>query len=283
MSSSDPPPSDRTPYPPPPMTPLAAVGWTVGVTFGFILLRTFTLAARPGSEDDLVAQVACQAAAYLLGLFLILRVHAPDASIRDLVGLRSTNVLFYPLALALGAALEVPADSLYDIICRRFPREAADHFSDAYRDASSLRRAAFAAAIVLVGPALEEMIFRGAIFRLLTRARTAELAIVVTAALFAFAHVETQMLLPIGIVGLALAFVRRASGSIVPSFLLHAGFNGVSFVLMARSRPGAPDTSSFPPTAVAAASGVALVLVGLVYLVGSRSAAAQRGQELDRR
>lgn len=265
------------------MTPMAAVGWAVGVTFGFLLLRTFTLALRPGSDYDLVAQVACQAASYLFGLFLILRVHAPNASIRDILGLRATSFAFYPLAILLGVAVELPADALYDAILRRFPRGGEDHFAEAYHDASSARRIAFAILIAAIGPALEEMIFRGALFRLLARTNTARMVILVTAALFALAHFEMQLLLPIGIVGLLLAFLRKTSGSIVPSFLMHGSFNAVSFALMARSTPGAPDAPAFSPMIVAASAAAVLLLVGLVHVVGSRSAVAARAQEMDRR
>jgi hypothetical protein len=259
----------------------AAVGWTFGITFAFILLNTVIGAVRPGSTYDLVTQVGCQAIAYLLGLFLILRVHAPEASIRDLLGLRGTHLAFYPLAVLLGVLVEVPADGLYDALVKRFPIREPDHFLDLYREASAPRRALFALFIVAVGPALEEILFRGALFRLLRRAHPADLVIGVTALLFAVAHLEWQMFLPIGIVGVALAFLRHTSGSIVPSFLLHGSFNAMSFALMARARPGAEGTA-FPPVYVGAAAALALALVGLVHLLG-RSAAASAARARDLR
>ena len=39
------------------------------------------------------------------------------------------------------------------------------------------------------------------------------------AALFALVHLEWQLFLPIGFVGMVLAFVRYRSGSIVPTFV----------------------------------------------------------------
>ncbi|MFT3774242.1 MAG: CPBP family intramembrane metalloprotease [Minicystis sp.] len=279
-SPSDP---DQQPAEPPPMTVMAAVGWSFGVTFGLILLRSLTLSVRPGSTNDLVAQIACQAISYLLGLFLILRVHSPDASIRDTIGLRPTHVAFYPLAILLGVAIEIPADGLYDLIVRRFPTGIEDHFVEMYRDSSTPRRALFGLLIIAVGPALEEMLFRGALFRLLAKANPIDTVIGVTAMLFAVAHLEWQMFLPIGIVGLALAFMRNASGSIVPSLLLHGSFNAMSFALMARSKPGATESTAFPPNIVAAAAGVALLLLGVAHLVGRRSLVATSARELDRR
>src|SRR6185369_10264971 len=102
-------------------------------------------------------------------------------------------------------------------------------------------------------------------------------------ALFACAHLEWQMFLPIGVVGVVLAFLRQKSGSIIPSFLLHASFNGASFVLMALSKPGASaEGAAFPRPYVAAAAALALALVGCIHLV-ARSAVAARAQEMDLR
>lgn len=266
------------------MTVMAAVGWSFGVTFAFIFLCSIALTLRPGSTDDLVSQVGCQAIAYLLGLFFILRVHAPDASIRDVIGLRRTHLAFFPLAIVLGVALEIPADGLYEVILRRFPTGTADHFVEIYRAAGAPQRALYALLIIAAGPALEEIFFRGALFRLLAKANPIDTVIGTTSLLFAVAHLEWQKFVPIGIVGLALAFIRYASGSIVPALLLHGSFNAVSFVLMARSKPGVEETAStFPPHIVAAATVVTLLTLGAAHLLGSRSATATAARELDRR
>jgi hypothetical protein len=264
------------------MTIMAAVGWAFGVTFGWIFLNSATLSIRPGSTYDLVTRFGCQAIAYLFGLFLILRVHAPEASIRDVVGLRGTHPLFYPLAILLGAAIEVPADGLYEVIIRRFPPGIEDKFPEVFRDSSTPQRAVYGLLIVLIGPLLEEVFFRGALFRLLSKRYAFDTVILTTAILFAVAHLEPQMFLPIGVVGMAMAFLRHASGSIVPSFLLHATFNGVSFLLTVRAAPGAAELG-FSPRFVAAAFAAALLLVGMVHLVGARSAVAARARELDHR
>lgn len=285
-SPSDPPPSSEgPPEQPPPMTTVAAIGWAFGVTFAFILVRNITLALRPGSTYDLVTELGCQAIAYLTGLFLILRVHAPEASIRDVIGLRATHFGFYPLAILLGVAVEIPADGLYEKIVHRYPTGIEDRFVEIYRCASIPQRAVFAVLLVLIGPALEEIVFRGALFRLLAKSNPIRSVMVTTAVLFAIVHLQWQMFLPIGLVGLALAFVRHASGSLVPSLLAHGAFNAVSFALMARSNASTPNTSgpTFPPHIVAASAAAALLLLGVAHLIGARSAAAARAQEMDRR
>lgn len=264
------------------MTIFSAAGWTFAITFFFILLRAVTLGLRPGSTDDMVSQIGCQAIAYLFGLFLILRVHAPEASIRETIGLRRTSPGFYLLAILLGVAIELPADALYLATLRRFPTGVEDRLPEVFHGAATLHRALIVAALVVAGPAIEEVLFRGALFRPLLKSSPAELVILVTSALFAVVHLEWQMLLPIGFVGLSLAFLRRRSGSIIPSFLAHGSFNAVSVVLLANSEPGAPaDGASFPPAVVAVSAGVALALVGAIHLLGGRSTIAEQARELD--
>ena len=81
----------------------------MALTFGTIFVQAFLenglLGARTASRDDLTKLFACQLAAYLLGTFLILRVHAPQAKIREFLALRGTHLAFYPLALALSSRL----------------------------------------------------------------------------------------------------------------------------------------------------------------------------------
>jgi hypothetical protein len=266
------------------MSVLAAAGWALGTTLVFWLLRLLTLRMRPGGATDLVSHFGCQAIAYLLGLFLILRLHAPDASIRAFLGVRRTHGAFYPLAILLGVTIELPAEALYAAIIRRWPTGAEDDFTRLFHDPATTtpRRVAFAVIIVLLGPVIEEVFFRGALFRPLLKTHPAELVMVATAGLFALVHPEWQTFGPIALVGLSLAFLRWTSGSIFPSMLLHASFNGVSFALMALARPGTPDVP-VPGWIVAAAAGLALLLFGGVHLVGARSALAREARVEDRR
>jgi membrane protease YdiL (CAAX protease family) len=83
-------------------------------------------------------------------------------------------------------------------------------------------------ALAIVGPLVEELLFRG----LLTAAfrqrfgpwRTAFL----TAALFALAHVLPRVIPPVFILGLALAFVYERVGSTLPGMLIHCLYNGIA-------------------------------------------------------
>jgi hypothetical protein len=264
------------------MTAFSATGWAFGATFLVYLCVAILAALRPGSERDVVSNVGCQAIAYLVTLFLVLLVHAPDVGVRDFVGMRPTHWLFLPLAVGLGLSLEAPANALYIVIERKWPSHLEDVISTSFQAASSPKKAAIALAAILFGPALEELIFRGALFRGLLRSHPVSTVIGVTATLFGLAHLSFQLAVPIAIVGLCLGLLRHASGSLVPAILLHATFNAVPFYAMAR-HPGATDTDTpIRLGVVLASSAAALILLGSVHLLGLRSEAARAAQEFDR-
>lgn len=260
------------------MTALAATGWALGAlllqqTIGFVVLST-----RRG--PDLVSGFACQAIAYLLCLFVILRVHGPEAGIRDFVGMRSTSALLLPVGLILGAALNYPAGALDDVIERRWPSKLDEIFQQLIDGASPRQLVVLALIIVLLGPMLEEVFFRGAIFRPMLRVHSPPIAIAVTAFLFAISHSTPQVILPIAILGLVLGFVRWVSGSLVPGMMIHIAFNAISFFGLVAHR-GSTDSS---PTSLRFAAGggaIAAVGLGIAYLVGMRSVNARASRQDD--
>lgn len=280
---SDPPPSpsERMPEEPPPMTVLAALGWSFGITFAFHLLATIMLKLRPGSTIDIVGGALCQAVAYLAGLFLILRVHAPEASIRDFIGLRGTHPAFYPVALLLGVAVWLPAEALESVIEKRWPSPEG-HLAEQLIAAPRPYQVAMLLMITVVGPLMEELLFRGALFRALRRMHPQVVVIVATASLFGMAHMSWKLFFIIGGVGLALGLVRAESGSLIPGLLLHFAFNAMTCALLFYSKAKGADVAvpnAFVPVSVA----VAALLLVLVRFLGARSATAAAAREMDRR
>ena len=285
MSDPDPPPSSSLAARP--MPPFIAAGWALGATLVLSLLVQATVDLRPAASVDLVSQVACQAGAYLLAVFLILRVHAPDADVGSFLAFRCTNVAFYALAILLGAALVVPALALSEAITHRFPPPPSeDLIFEIFQSVSLPRKLMMGAAACVVGPMLEELLFRGALFKPLRKSYDglATPAIVTTALLFAMVHMEWQRAIHVGIIGLCLGFLRQVSGSIVPSMLVHITFNTIPLVAAAvLSTPGGPGVDlPVPLWLVGTCTVVALAILGLLHLIGNRSETARRAQELDK-
>jgi membrane protease YdiL (CAAX protease family) len=261
---------------------MAATGWAVAATVLFVAVASVLVALRPGAEKDMVSAVGCQAVAYLVILFLILRVHAPEAGVRDFVGMRPTHWLFYPLGVGLGLALQLPADALYLAIERRWPSGLEDHLTPIFQAASPPRRAAIALAAILFGPVLEELLFRGALFRPMLKVHPPAVVIGVTATLFGLVHPSSRMWPAVILLGIVLGYVRRVSGSLAPTMIIHATFNAVPFYVMAAQHGEAStDETSVPLRLVAAALGATAVLLAVVHLVAARSKNALVAREFD--
>ncbi|MDR3211078.1 MAG: CPBP family intramembrane metalloprotease [Planctomycetota bacterium] len=84
---------------------------------------------------------------------------------------------------------------------------------------------------LLVGPALEELAFRGVTLDSLRPARTTFFALAVSAVLFGAYHFDPARLIPLSAFGLLLALFRWWSGSYWCSLALHATYNGIVLAL----------------------------------------------------
>jgi uncharacterized protein len=289
MSDSEPPPLVRSDRPPPgrapdvrPMSVVAAAGWVAGTTWLFISLLYLSVAAGAAAEDRVIL-FACQAAGYLGGLFLILRFHAPDVSVRKFLGLRATHPGFYPVAILLGVALQVPVNELFDVINARWPTPSTQQdFLEMLAAASPAKRAAIGFIMIALVPVIEEMFFRGAITTPLRRRYGAAAVVGVTACYFAVAHIQWQLFVPIFLVGLSAGWIRAAGGSIIPCVLLHATFNAIPFyaMLLEAGKPPPPSEPAPLGVVLATTAGAALLL-SIVHVLGQRSEGAARAREID--
>jgi membrane protease YdiL (CAAX protease family) len=91
---------------------------------------------------------------------------------------------------------------------------------------------------VLLGPAFEEMIFRGFLLPLFAQSMRPLAAILLTAALFALPHAAQynwawQPVMLIGVAGAVFGWVRLRTGSTGASFTMHAAYNAIQFVAWA--------------------------------------------------
>ncbi|MBI4955760.1 MAG: CPBP family intramembrane metalloprotease [Myxococcales bacterium] len=228
------------------MTLLLAALWAAGLTLALMLLIAGL--GRAGAVDP-VTPVVCQVAVYGLGLFALLRVHGPDASIREFVAARAVHPGFYGLAALLGAGLNLSADRLYELVRLLWPPAEPDVcFELIFRAAGTTQQGVLVAAVVLAVPACEEVIFRGALFGRLALTRRPIEVIAWTGLCFALAHVEPRQALAILPMALCLGWVRHATGSLWPPLILHGCFNATSIALLYfAAAPTAPDAVELPP------------------------------------
>jgi membrane protease YdiL (CAAX protease family) len=80
----------------------------------------------------------------------------------------------------------------------------------------------------VLGPVVEELVFRGLLYGWLRGFLPFALVAILTSALFGLVHGEWAHVIVAGILGLALAFIRERSGSLWPAIVAHAVNNLVA-------------------------------------------------------
>lgn len=96
-------------------------------------------------------------------------------------------------------------------------------------------------AIVVFAPIAEELFFRGIVFNAWLREAGRIWAYVGSAALFAAIHLSLESLLPIFLLGLALAWVYQRIGNLLAPITMHATVNGISVAIALAVRFGVLD------------------------------------------
>ncbi len=281
--------SDREPASeaPPPARPLTiplAVLWFVVASSGAMFALLVTTSLRESASHDLVNAVACQALAYAASMAVMLRVHAPDRPLADAIGLRPTHWTFYLLAALFGIVLQVPADWLEFLVTRVWPIPAAelDDQLQLLRMASPLQRVMVPLVTVCVGPAVEELFYRGVLQSGLRRRYSGVVAVLLVAALFATAHVTPQLLPAYLAIGLALSGLRALSGSLLPSLIAHMFFNAVAIISLLLEGPSAQLESKPLPIDISVVGiGATLALSVIFVVIARRSERAQRARQED--
>lgn len=86
-------------------------------------------------------------------------------------------------------------------------------------------------AIVIVGPIMEELLFRGWIMRVLLEKTTPTKAIVYSALIFGIIHMNPVQIMYASLIGLVLGWMYYKTGSLIPSIVMHIVANGTSFVI----------------------------------------------------
>ena len=93
----------------------------------------------------------------------------------------------------------------------------------------------FAIIAVLVAPIAEETFFRGFMFQGIKKRIGFPWAAIISAALFAIAHMSAESLVPIFLLGLMLAWLYHKTKSVWPCIIVHAAYNSIGVISMIKS------------------------------------------------
>jgi uncharacterized protein len=212
-----------------------AMAWALLTALTLRLVVVAFASVRPTVVSDIVTVGAVEALVFLSAVLVLLRLHGTEASLSHQVGLRPTHPLLGVVGLALGVSLHFPAESLRQLAERLAPTPSEVLAQRAaLLDGSTPLRAALVLVVVgCVGPLVEELFFRGALFGALRRTHAVVGSTLVSAMAFVISHLDPRMWLPLLVVSAVLGYLRAASGSLLPGLALHVAFNTVTVIAVA--------------------------------------------------
>ncbi len=217
---------------------------------GFVFVAGWLGAAIPGGEDivrhppALVAGVLSSAVGHAITLLLawVVVTDGGREPFLDAIGwgwgngigfrhVMATFGIVYAVTIAVGALVAEPETPFKQML-----------------ETSYGVRVAVGIVAVLTAPIAEEVVYRGVLYPAVARRFGAITSVVVVSALFLLVHAEQYasapaIMLPLGLLSVALTTLRAMSGSIMPSVVLHLLFNGVqvALLLIVPDSPVAPE------------------------------------------
>jgi membrane protease YdiL (CAAX protease family) len=96
--------------------------------------------------------------------------------------------------------------------------------------ADPLALSCFALTALVVAPLFEELLFRGVLLPVAGQRLGGAGAVILSAAVFAIAHLSLAELAPLFVLGLGLGWLRWRSGRLGSAVLMHALWNGLTFM-----------------------------------------------------
>lgn len=221
--------------------------WTIleaaamlSVTFAAFMVKELFLASDV--VRALPSEVVVGARAFALAVYYAVQVgllrylvRRRDGSFGDALGLTRQHESVGDIATSVGlvagglVVTRVIA-TLYSMITRSLdlmPSAGADTITHVF--GTSVGGLALAAVmLVLVGPFVEECVFRGALMRGLEARIGAWPAIITQAVLFAAFHRSWWLLFPMTVLGVALGWLAHERKSLWPAIALHAAYNSLT-------------------------------------------------------
>lgn len=210
--------------------PGALLGWVAFVVIFSVLNYAVRFSgSRPPRDVAYRYESAVAALLQFAIVFGIVLLLARGRDRRSLLGLRPPSSWKTAVVISIGIILLIVAVAI--ALSPFVNAEKEQGLTPTYWDSERIGQfAAFALAVVVIGPIVEELAFRGAGFGLLEPYGQWSAVIVVGIA-FGLAHGLLQGLPIITSFGLGLAYLRSRTGSIYPCVLLHAGFNATALGL----------------------------------------------------
>ncbi len=229
---------------------------TAAFTIGAVRAGTAEAGKLPADLATLSGIVGNVVAVALLtvALLIIKRKIAPT------LALKRFSPVAAVLCIALGAAANFFSECAIALI--PFPESVIDTYKELYSYLGTGSTVLEVIGVVIITPIAEEIFFRGVAYRLMRKKCSVALCVILSSVLFGLAHGNVLSFVYTVPLGVLLAVSFEASGSIFVPILIHASFNGASYLVERVLK----DPSDGTLAAVCAASG-ALAALSLFALI----------------
>ncbi len=247
-------------------SPLLALAWTglITVTLWLALAFVFLALGQRGNDIAWLGLTQVGVYAFVLSAFAL----SLGVPLRPLLALRPASFAVCLAAALLGVALQIPATLVSNAVEHFFPTPAAELARRLARITphSAVHAVVIGGLVAGLGPLLEELFFRGALFGALRQRHSAQVTLWVTALCFVLGHLDFRLFFPLLVAALALGQVREQTGSVWPGVALHSAFNATTLAAIFQ---GALPKGNPPPIPVSVAVLGCLLALGLFLLVRS--------------
>jgi membrane protease YdiL (CAAX protease family) len=234
-----------------PLTLPAAALWATALWLLEHVCFEVTEAARPGALTDIVSVSACVVLATSVIVFAMLRIHAPERSLRATLGVRAVGPLRLVLAVAAGAGLCPAMSTIDDLVAKRWPYDDAEAVANMQKLLASSTHLSLVLGVFVIIPLAREVFFRGVLFGELDRwagggggtrkgGGGAVVAVVATTVLFTVYSLDWRSMPTALVLGLALGWLRARTGSLLAPVVAHLAFWAVEGIpILAGADPAA--------------------------------------------
>jgi membrane protease YdiL (CAAX protease family) len=228
-----------------------------------------TESARPGAITDIVNLSACVVLATSVIAFAMLRVHAPNDSVRATLGVRVVGPLRLLLSAVAGAGLCPALSTLDDLVAKRWPYDDPAALESMQKLLASSSHVGLVICVFVIIPLAREVFFRGLLFGQLENppeplagaidpgSSGATTAFLATTLLFTVFSFDWRSMPSAFVLGLALGWLRLRTGSLVAPLVAHLAFWSVEGIPILRGADPAADVT-YPVRWIAGTAAVAL-------------------------
>lgn len=238
---------------------LGALGWTFGVSGLTAAVVMLGAALRPGGGFDVGTLTLAVAAATLAIVLAMARVHAPEDSVTEMLGLRKVPVILPVLAFVAGVSLVFGISEIDAAIANKVP---IDEETKAFLASDTQKQRIMLVLLTLVIPISQELFYRGAVFGLLERDKPRSMVVFVTTVLAVFPPSAHELVSGFLLAALA-SHLRGLSRSLWPALALRLGF---AAVLVWATLTHHEDLK-IPRLTQGLAAGATLICLGVFFVV----------------